>query len=154
LAQTIGGTAALTAAAFARSQICLSRPGALPATLETAAAKLADDARTIGEIELCGMRRLQAGLVTAAMQRPRTSLRRGLGTGNPADTHHTEHGGAVQPRHSEKPTSLYGACPRPWKVGTQNKHSPWHRTSHRPIDRLMADALSTSSESAEPIAIR
>lgn len=69
-AQNIGGTAALAAIAFTRSQILLSRPGALPAALETAtnaAAKLADDARTVGEIELCGMLHLQAGLVTSAM---------------------------------------------------------------------------------------
>ncbi|MEV0361921.1 helix-turn-helix domain-containing protein [Nocardia fusca] len=69
-ARNYGGTAALAASAFTRSQILLSRPGALPAALDTAtnaAAELDDDARTVGDIELCGMLRLQAGLATAAM---------------------------------------------------------------------------------------
>lgn len=69
-AQNIGGTAALAAVAFTRSQILLSRPGGLPAALQhatTVGAQLSDDARTTGEIELCGMLRLQSGLVTAAM---------------------------------------------------------------------------------------
>ncbi|MBF6397450.1 helix-turn-helix transcriptional regulator [Nocardia cyriacigeorgica] len=71
-ARNIGGTAALAATAFARSQVLLSRPGSLPAALEHAegtAEKIAADVRTVGEIETYGMLHLQASLVTAAMGR-------------------------------------------------------------------------------------
>ncbi|WP_062994299.1 helix-turn-helix domain-containing protein [Nocardia mikamii] len=69
-ARQIGGTAALAAIAFARSQVLLSRPGSLPAALEHAegtADTIAPEIRTIGEIETFGMLHLQASLVTAAM---------------------------------------------------------------------------------------
>ena len=69
-ARNIGGTAALAATAFARSQVLLSRPGSLPAALtyaEGTAAEIAPDVRTVGEIEGLGMLHLQASLVTAAM---------------------------------------------------------------------------------------
>ncbi|WP_280332879.1 helix-turn-helix domain-containing protein [Nocardia wallacei] len=69
-ARNIGGTAALAATAFARSQVLLSRPGSLPAALEHAegtADRIAPEVRTIGEIETFGMLHLQASLVTAAM---------------------------------------------------------------------------------------
>ncbi|WP_433679689.1 helix-turn-helix domain-containing protein [Nocardia sp. CA-119907] len=69
-ARNIGGTAALAATAFARSQVLLSRPGSLPAALthaEGTAAEIAPDVCTVGEIEGLGMLHLQASLVTAAM---------------------------------------------------------------------------------------
>ncbi|WP_280314467.1 helix-turn-helix domain-containing protein [Nocardia wallacei] len=69
-ARNIGGTAALAATAFARSQVLLSRPGSLPAALtyaEGTAAEIAPEACTVGEIEGLGMLHLQASLVTAAM---------------------------------------------------------------------------------------
>lgn len=69
-ARNIGGTAALAATAFARSQVLLSRPGSLPAALDHAegtAEKIAADIRTVGEIETYGMLHLQASLVVAAL---------------------------------------------------------------------------------------
>ncbi|GAB4582646.1 helix-turn-helix domain-containing protein [Nocardia sp. IFM 10818] len=69
-AREIGGTAALAATNFARSQVLLSRPGSLPAALEHAegtAATIAPDVHTVGEIEGLGMLHLQASLVTAAL---------------------------------------------------------------------------------------
>ncbi|AHH15595.1 putative transcriptional regulator [Nocardia nova SH22a] len=69
-ARNIGGTAALAATAFARSQVLLSRPGSLSAALEHAegtADRISPEVRTIGEIETFGMLHLQASLVTAAM---------------------------------------------------------------------------------------
>ncbi|WP_327139220.1 helix-turn-helix domain-containing protein [Nocardia sp. NBC_01327] len=69
-AARIGGNAAAAAAAFDRSQILLSRPGALPTALqiaEVAAEKLAPEARTVGEMETLGMLHLQAALVTASL---------------------------------------------------------------------------------------
>ncbi|NEW40084.1 helix-turn-helix transcriptional regulator [Nocardia cyriacigeorgica] len=69
-ARNIGGTAALAATAFARSQVLLSRPGSLPAALEQAegtAEQIAADVRTVGEVETYGMLHLQASLVMAAM---------------------------------------------------------------------------------------
>ncbi|WP_067564435.1 helix-turn-helix domain-containing protein [Nocardia acidivorans] len=66
----VGGTAAAAAATFDRSQILLSRPGALPTALEIAekaAEKYAPTARTVGEMETLGMLHLQAGLVTASL---------------------------------------------------------------------------------------
>ncbi|MBF6349503.1 helix-turn-helix transcriptional regulator [Nocardia flavorosea] len=69
-ARNIGGTAALAATAFARSQVLLSQPGSLPAALahaERTAEKIAADVRTVGEIETYGMLHLQASLVTATL---------------------------------------------------------------------------------------
>ncbi|MGV9408778.1 helix-turn-helix domain-containing protein [Nocardia sp. NPDC003693] len=69
-ANNIGGTAALAATAFTRSQVLLSRPGSLPAALDYAegtAASIAADVRTVGEVEGLGMLHLQASLVTAAL---------------------------------------------------------------------------------------
>lgn len=56
--------APVAAAAFLRSQILAARPGALPAALAIAghaADRLSPDARTIGELEMVGMTRLQVG---------------------------------------------------------------------------------------------
>ncbi|MFJ9370453.1 hypothetical protein ACIRRA_39360 [Nocardia sp. NPDC101769] len=69
-ASHLGGTAVTAAAAFDRSQVLLSRPGALPRALQIAedtVDKLTADARTIGELETLGMLHLQAGLVTASL---------------------------------------------------------------------------------------
>ncbi|MEV6362027.1 helix-turn-helix domain-containing protein [Nocardia asteroides] len=69
-ARNIGGTAALAAVAFARSQVLLSRPGSLPAALthaEGTAETIAADVRTLGEVESFGMLHLQASLVVAAL---------------------------------------------------------------------------------------
>ncbi|MFI5782386.1 helix-turn-helix domain-containing protein [Nocardia sp. NPDC051570] len=69
-AEAIGGTAALAATAFARSQVLLARPGSLPSALayaEDTAERIAPDVRTLGEVETLGMLHLQASLVTAAM---------------------------------------------------------------------------------------
>lgn len=69
-AQNIGGTAALAATAFARSQVLLSRPGSLASALEHAegtAEKIAPDVHTVGDVETYGMLHLQASLVTAAL---------------------------------------------------------------------------------------
>ncbi|MEU1956144.1 helix-turn-helix domain-containing protein [Nocardia rhamnosiphila] len=69
-AENIGGTAATAAAAFARSQVLLSRPGSLTAALEFAegtAERISADVRTVGEVETLGMLHLQASLVTAAL---------------------------------------------------------------------------------------
>lgn len=69
-AQTIGGTAALAATAFARSQVLLSHPGSLAAALDHAAGtaeRIAPEVQTLGEVETLGMLHLQASLVTAAM---------------------------------------------------------------------------------------
>ncbi|MEV0045900.1 helix-turn-helix transcriptional regulator [Nocardia rhamnosiphila] len=69
-ARSIGGTAALAATAFARSQVLLSRPYSLQAALDHAegtAERIAGDVRTIGEVETLGMLHLQASLVTAAI---------------------------------------------------------------------------------------
>ncbi|WP_433522163.1 helix-turn-helix domain-containing protein [Nocardia pseudovaccinii] len=69
-ARNIGGTAALAATAFARSQVLLSRPGCLPAALDHAegtADKIAANVHTVGEIETYGMLHLQASLVVAAL---------------------------------------------------------------------------------------
>ncbi|RDI55265.1 transcriptional regulator with XRE-family HTH domain [Nocardia mexicana] len=68
--ENIGGTAAFASAAFARSQVLLSRPGSLTTALnyaEDAAARLEADTRTLGEIETLGMLHLQSSLVTAAL---------------------------------------------------------------------------------------
>ncbi|MFE1595464.1 helix-turn-helix transcriptional regulator [Nocardia sp. NPDC058705] len=57
------------AATFARSQVLLSRPGALKAALDCAedtAKRMASTARTVGEVQTLGMLHLQASLVTAA----------------------------------------------------------------------------------------
>ncbi|MDN2495956.1 helix-turn-helix domain-containing protein [Nocardia nova] len=69
-AEKIGGTAAIAATAFARSQVLLSRPGSLASALDHAegtADRIAGDVRTIGEVETLGMLHLQASLVTAAL---------------------------------------------------------------------------------------
>ncbi|MEV6769820.1 helix-turn-helix transcriptional regulator [Nocardia sp. NPDC051030] len=69
-AQNLGGTAAVAAAGFTRSQILLSRPGSLPAALEIAeraAALLEPQVRTRGEVETYGMLHLQSALVSAAL---------------------------------------------------------------------------------------
>ncbi|MEV0029277.1 hypothetical protein [Nocardia sp. NPDC050793] len=69
-AEHIGNPAALASVAFYRSQILLSRPGALPAALRDAqgtAERLSAEVRTVGEVETAGMLHLQASLVTAAL---------------------------------------------------------------------------------------
>ncbi|MFF0532104.1 helix-turn-helix domain-containing protein [Nocardia amikacinitolerans] len=69
-AEHIGNRAALASVAFCRSQILLSRPGALPAALRDAqstAERLSAEVRTVGEVETAGMLHLQASLVTAAL---------------------------------------------------------------------------------------
>lgn len=69
-ARNIGGTAAVAAAAFTRSQVLLSRPGSLPAALDHAegtADRIAADVGKLGEIETYGMLHLQASLVVAAL---------------------------------------------------------------------------------------
>ena len=69
-AERTGSPAAAAGSAFYRSQILLTRPGALPSALREAqdpADRLADDVRTVGDVEVTGMLRLQASLVTAAM---------------------------------------------------------------------------------------
>ncbi|MEC3915530.1 helix-turn-helix domain-containing protein [Nocardia sp. CDC160] len=69
-AQHLGGTAVTAAAAFDRSQVLLSRPGALSRALQIAedTAKLVtSEAQTRGELETLGMLHLQAGLVTASL---------------------------------------------------------------------------------------
>ncbi len=56
--------------AFARGQIMLSRPGALPAALATTAEtaeKIAADVRTVGEVETFGMLHLQGSIVAATL---------------------------------------------------------------------------------------
>ncbi|MEU6564318.1 helix-turn-helix domain-containing protein [Nocardia nova] len=71
-ARETGGTAGLAAVAFTRSQLLLSRPGGMRAALthaETTAECLGAQVNSTGEIELCGMLRLQSGLVAAAMDR-------------------------------------------------------------------------------------
>ncbi|WP_328435734.1 helix-turn-helix domain-containing protein [Nocardia puris] len=65
-----GGAAQTAAAAFIRGQILLSRPGALPAALETTvgtAEKIAADVRTVGDVETLGMLHLQGSIVAATM---------------------------------------------------------------------------------------
>lgn len=69
-AANVDGTAAATSAAFARSQVLMSRPGAMPAALthaESTAATVTPEAHTVGELEGLGMLHLQASLVTAAL---------------------------------------------------------------------------------------
>ncbi|MFE3446574.1 helix-turn-helix domain-containing protein [Nocardia sp. NPDC059180] len=69
-AQHTGSPAAAAGSAFYRSQILLTRPDALPAALreaEDTADRLAADVRTVGDVEVTGMLRLQASLVTAAL---------------------------------------------------------------------------------------
>lgn len=69
-AQHTANPAGLAGAAFNRSQILLSRPGALPAALREAqgtAERLSGELRTVGDIETAGMLLLQSSLVTAAM---------------------------------------------------------------------------------------
>ncbi|MEU4706791.1 helix-turn-helix domain-containing protein [Nocardia salmonicida] len=66
----VDGAAPIAAAAFAQGQILLSRPGALPAALATTtetAARVAADARTVGDMETLGMLHLQSSIVTATM---------------------------------------------------------------------------------------
>ncbi|WP_280421670.1 helix-turn-helix transcriptional regulator [Nocardia carnea] len=70
--------APVAAAAFLRSQILAARPGALPAALTIAgraAERLTPDARTLGELEMVGMARLQTGFAeTLAGGDPRPHL--------------------------------------------------------------------------------
>ncbi len=69
-AERTGSPAAAAGSAFYRSQILLSRPGALSSALQEAegtADRLAASVRTVGDVEVTGMLRLQASLVTAAM---------------------------------------------------------------------------------------
>ncbi|WP_327096710.1 helix-turn-helix domain-containing protein [Nocardia vinacea] len=69
-ARETGETAALAAVSYLRSQILLSRPGALPAALEHServADQIATDVRTVGEVETYGMLQLQASLVAATL---------------------------------------------------------------------------------------
>ncbi|WP_146101053.1 helix-turn-helix domain-containing protein [Nocardia nova] len=69
-AEHTGSPAAAAGSAFYRSQILLTRPGALASALaeaEGTADRLSADVRTIGDVEVTGMLRLQASLVTAAM---------------------------------------------------------------------------------------
>ena len=69
-AERTGSPAAAAGSAFYRSQILLTRPGARASALEEAdgtADRLAADVRTVGDVEVTGMLRLQASLVTAAM---------------------------------------------------------------------------------------
>ncbi|MFI5502337.1 helix-turn-helix domain-containing protein [Nocardia asteroides] len=66
----VDGVAPIAAAAFARGQIMLSRPGALPAALATTAEtaeKIAADVRTVGEVETFGMLHLQGSIVAATL---------------------------------------------------------------------------------------
>ncbi|MGW0178994.1 helix-turn-helix domain-containing protein [Nocardia sp. NPDC003345] len=68
-ARNTGSAAALSASAFSRSQMLMTRAGGLRAALrhaETAADELSPAARTVGDVEHSGMLRLQAGLATAA----------------------------------------------------------------------------------------
>lgn len=65
-----GGAAQTAAAAFIQGQILLSRPGALPAALDTTvgtAERIATDVRTVGEVETFGMLHLQGSIVAATM---------------------------------------------------------------------------------------
>ncbi|MFD4433029.1 helix-turn-helix transcriptional regulator [Nocardia sp. NPDC058497] len=68
-AQMIDSLPGHAAATFARSQVLLSRPGALKAALdcvEDTAERISSDVRTVGEVQTLGMLHLQASLVTAA----------------------------------------------------------------------------------------
>ncbi|MBF6190463.1 helix-turn-helix transcriptional regulator [Nocardia sp. CDC186] len=69
-AQSTGDTAGLAAAAFARSQVLLSRPGSLSAALGCAVAaadKLQSTSSSRGELETYGMLHLQSALTAAAL---------------------------------------------------------------------------------------
>ncbi|WP_280477669.1 helix-turn-helix domain-containing protein [Nocardia asiatica] len=69
-AQHTGDTAGYAAAAFARSQVLLSRPGAVSAALgcaESSADKLATSVASRGELETYGMLHLQSALTGAAL---------------------------------------------------------------------------------------
>lgn len=71
-ARMIDSRAGLAVAAFARSQVLLSRPGSLKAALDCAegvAATVAPRARSRSDVQTLGMLHLQASLVTAAMGR-------------------------------------------------------------------------------------
>ncbi|MDE1668840.1 helix-turn-helix domain-containing protein [Nocardia gipuzkoensis] len=69
-AENTGDTAGLAAAAFARSQVLLSRPGSVTAALscaESTADKLQSSAASRGELETYGMLHLQSALTGAAL---------------------------------------------------------------------------------------
>ncbi|MGN2640681.1 helix-turn-helix domain-containing protein [Nocardia takedensis] len=69
-ADSTGDTAAVAAGAFARSQVLLSRPGAVSTALGTAvatAAAVQPTARTVNELETYGMLHLQSALTAAAL---------------------------------------------------------------------------------------
>ncbi|WP_330228594.1 helix-turn-helix domain-containing protein [Nocardia sp. NBC_00508] len=69
-AQNTGDTAGLAAAAFARSQVLLSRPGSLSGALgcaEATADKLQSASSSRGELETYGMLHLQCALTAAAL---------------------------------------------------------------------------------------
>ncbi|MGK8501821.1 helix-turn-helix domain-containing protein [Nocardia asiatica] len=69
-AQSTGDTAGLAAAAFARSQVLLSRPGSVSAALgcaEATADELQSTASSRGELETYGMLHLQSALTAVAL---------------------------------------------------------------------------------------
>lgn len=69
-AEHVDSAAQQAAAAFSQAQIMLSRPGALPAALALTtrtAEQIADDVRTVGEVETAGMLHLQGSLVASIM---------------------------------------------------------------------------------------
>jgi len=69
-AAQVDGVAAVATAAFSKGQIMLSRPGALPAALDTTigtAEQIAGAVRTVGEVETYGMLHLHGSMVAATL---------------------------------------------------------------------------------------